>query len=362
MSHPHTFSVSDFGAMGDGAHDDTGAIQAALDAAAARKATVFVPEGTYLSSTIRVPSQTGLMGNPTWSFRHMGGSIIRLADDSADCLVDMTGAIGATLHGLCLDGAGLGEGIHGVLVDKPDYGSQEDTPRIERCRVNGFTGDGVRLWRIWCFSVRSCMFSHNHGDGLRIRGWDGFIMDNWFSGNRGAGFAAREENASVTMTGNRIEWNGGGGIYICGANEYNITGNYIDRSGGPGITLLAKGKRPSQVVTITGNVIYRSGAPNWRPLSENERSHMRFECVRGLTCTGNAMRVWKNDGDEGDYSPDYGIVYRALENTIIKDNVLDYGAIVGLMKDLGEHGPNVVVKDNMGNLFEDGFWKSWDEE
>ena len=360
MTCTHSISITDFGAVGDGATDCTAAIQAALDAAAERKATVFVPEGTYLSSTVKVPSQVGLQGNPTWSFRHMGGSIIRLNDPDASCLVDLTGAIGATVHGLCLDGARLGEGIHGILVNKDDYGSQEDTPRIERCRVNGFTGDGVRLWRIWCFSIRSCMLSHNKGDGLRVRGWDGFVMDNWFSGNAGAGYASREENASITMTGNRIEWNGGGGIYVVGANEMNITGNYIDRSGGPGITLLKNKKRPSQVVTITGNVIYRSGAPNWGELTEYQSSHMLFEDVRGITCVGNAMRVWKNDGDEGDYSPNYGIVYGRLENAVIKDNIFDYGAIKELMTDLGDHGPNVIVKDNVGNLFEDNFWKDWD--
>jgi len=366
MSDFASFNIRDFGAIGDGRHDDTAAIQKALDKAAGTRASVFVPDGVFLSSTIKIPPHVGLIGNPTWSFRHDGGSIIRLGDPSAKCLVDLTGAIGATLNGLCLDGASLAAagsdgGIHGIFVDKKDSGDQEDTPRIERCRVNHFTGDGVRLTHIWCFSIRSCMFSHNKGDGLSVRGWDGFIMDNWFSGNGGAGYAAREDNASMTMTGNRIEWNAGGGIVIHGGSHYNITGNYIDRSGGAGITLMPRGGRPAHVITITGNVIFRSGAPMWRKLEDLESTHLRFEGVRGLVCTGNAMRVWRNDGDSGgEFSPNFGIVVKGLVNSVIKDNTLDYGAMKELLVDLGGHDDATVVRDNPGCLFVDNHWKDWD--
>ena len=126
----------------------------------------------------------------------------------------MTGAIGATIEGLCLDGDHLGEGIDGVLVDKPDYGKEEDAWRIERCRIARFSGDGVHLGRIWCFSIRHCMICFNKGNGLRVRGWDGFVLDNWLCGNRSAGYGAYDENASITMTGNRIEWNATAGIEI----------------------------------------------------------------------------------------------------------------------------------------------------
>jgi len=351
MADETRLDVRAFGAVGDGKEDETAAIQKAIDAAAETGGTVFLPAGSYACSTLRMRPHVGLLGHPTWSYRDFGGAVLRLVDDAASCLLDLTGALGATVNGLCLDGAKLGDGVHGILIDKPDYGKEEDVPRIERCRVVHFTGDGIRFSRIWCFIVRHCMLARNRGCGLWVRGWDGFILDNWLSGNREAGYGAYEENASVTMTGNRIEWNAAGGIVVKGGNHYNIGNNYIDRSGGPGITWLPRGDVWGQVVSATGNVIYRSGKPDWRTLEEHESAHARFENVRGLSFTGNAMNVGRDDGGKGEWSPRYGIVYGRLENAAIQGNVLHSGALRELFVDLGGHGENVIVRDNPGSLF-----------
>jgi hypothetical protein len=194
------------------------------------------------------------------------------------------------------------------------------------------------------------MLSWGNGNGLWVRGWDGFILDNWFSGHRGAGYAAYEENAAVTMTGNRIEWNAAGGIVIHGGTHYNICSNYVDRSGGPAIAILARGDVTSHTVSVTGNVIYRSGKPDTKP--ESARScQLQFERVGGLTATANAMRVGRDDSGRGMWSPDYGIVYGELKNSVIQGNVMQDGALKELMVDLGGHGEGVVVRDNPGCLF-----------
>lgn len=52
-------NVRDFGAVGDGVHDDTRSIQAAVDS----HKTVFIPQGSYLcSETVRLPSGTQVLG------------------------------------------------------------------------------------------------------------------------------------------------------------------------------------------------------------------------------------------------------------------------------------------------------------
>lgn len=352
MDERHPFSVREFGAKGDGKTDDTKAIQKAIDSAAGAQGTVFVPEGLYMCGELKMLPGVGIFGFPVWSYRNSRGAVIRLNDSTANCLLNLTGAYGATVNGICLHGGKLGgeRPIHGIMVDKPDYGSEEDTPRIDACRVEEFTGDGIRLERIWCFSVRHSQCYHNDGCGLRVRGWDGFILDNWFSGNRMAGFGAYDENASNTLTGNRIEWNRQGGILIHGGSHYNITGNYIDRSGRSGIALLPRGEHPCSIMTLTGNVIYRSGKPEWGKDSDYDSSHARFENVRGLVFTGNAMNAGRDDGGKGEWSPDYSIVVRRLANSIIKDNVMHEGSLKELLVDCGEHDANVVVKDNLGTL------------
>jgi len=344
------FNVISFGAKGNGIADDTDAIQKAMNAAASSNGSVMIPEGKYVCSELKVPAGIGVYGLPASGYGKGMGTMLVFKGGSK-CLINLTGAFGAYLFGLCLHGGDIEGGAHGILVDKPDYGKQEDTPKIDMCRVEHFTGDGIRLERIWCFCVRHSHCYANAGCGLRVRGWDGFILDNWFSGNGKAGFAAYDENASNTLTGNRIEWNREGGIIIQGGSHYNITGNYIDRSGRCGIKLLpGEGNRNCHTIALTGNVIYRSGKPEWGQRDEFDSAHVRFEYARGIVFTGNAMNSGRDDGGKGTYSPDYGMVIKGLECSIVKDNVLFNGMLKQVIMDQGEHGQDVIVKDNVGSL------------
>jgi hypothetical protein len=341
-------SVREFGAAGDGKTDDTKAIQRALDAAAEVRGAVFVPPGVYLCADIQMRPNTALAGVPTWDYRGSGGTVLRLASGAAKCLLNIAGAPGATMDGLACDGAGLGKGIHGIFLDKPDYGKHEDAFRIERCQVARFSGDGVNLTHAWCFSVRHSMLAFNQGDGLSLLGWDGFLSDNWFSGNQRAGFAARDVNASVTFTANRVEWNGQENILITGGDGYQITGNFLDRAGTCGIAL-RNGRRRCFQMTVSGNYFKRSGK-RADPASY-ESSHILIEGAEGVTCVGNNLHVGRDDGGTGVWSPAYCIVCKNLQNCVITNNVLHEGALRQLIVDQGGHGEGVVLKDNPGSLF-----------
>jgi hypothetical protein len=335
--------VRQFGAKGDGKADDTKAIQTAIDAAASRGGAVFVPPGVYASAELQLRPHVSITGIPAWDYRSPAGSVIRLADPHAGCLLNITGAFGATVDGISLDGGMLGAGVHGVWLNKPDYGRQEDTFRIERCQIGRFSGDGVNLTRAWCFSIRHSMVAYNGGDGISLRGWDGFLLDNWLSGNQGAGFAARNENASCTFTGNRIEWNRAEGILIHSGDGYNITGNFLDRAGTCGLALLG-----GVQMSVTGNFVKRSGKVA-KP-GTHDSAQIRMERTRGITCSANNLQVGRDDGDKGVWSPSFGIVYKELQDCVIANNVLHDGALQQLMVDLGGHGDGAVVKDNPGSL------------
>src|SRR5512135_2859370 len=85
---PNLFDVRDFNAVGDGKTDNTSAITKALNKAAETKGTVFIPDGIFACSTLKVPPFVGLCGNPTWSYGEYAGGVLQVCDPAASCLLD----------------------------------------------------------------------------------------------------------------------------------------------------------------------------------------------------------------------------------------------------------------------------------
>ena len=69
-----TLNVRDFGAYGDGVHDDTNAIQCAI-MASKKNCRVYVPEGTYRISSIFLKDQLDLPRRPCRGGRRLLGDL-----------------------------------------------------------------------------------------------------------------------------------------------------------------------------------------------------------------------------------------------------------------------------------------------
>ncbi len=346
----NVFDITEFGAVGDGVTDCTEAIRAACAEAEKVCGVVMVPPGIYLSGSFRLGKGVALEGHAAWTYRSNGGSVIRLNDPEAKCLIDITGGLGCAIRHICLEGRGLGENIHGVHLSWPKHngGAEEDTPSIDDCRIGGFTGHGVNLHHIWCFSVRHCMIHNNRKAGLFIDGWDGFIIDNWFSGNGTGGVLGGEIVASLTMTGNRVEWNRMGGYVFNKSDNINITGNFFDRSGGPAIW--ARGCDGSaREYAVTGNIFRRDGKPDWGAFeSEYQNSHILLDRAINWTITGNNFVSGEDDGPGGTVSPDYGVVFGNSKYIILRNNTMECGSVKQNIVDLGNNC-EVSVGENLGN-------------
>jgi hypothetical protein len=353
MENNKYFVIDDFGAIGDGKTDNTATIQAAVDEAAKIGGTVFVPGGVYLCGKIQLKPHVTLKGDAAWSYRKDGGSILMLNDENADCMLDITGAHGVKIESLCINGNDLGNGVHGIYNnwDMNIPRDVEDTPKIDACRVSKFTGDGVHLNHIWCFSLRHCMIGFNKGNGLYINGWDGFILDNWFSYNLGAGVYSVEDGSALTFTGNRVEWNVVAGFLLHNPIGVNLANNYFDASGGPALDLnCPKGKRAINMA-ITGNIFHRSGMPLLRKGEEDSTSCHVYMCrCMNVTFASNTFYHGIDDcGNRSLLCPKSVLTYKKLQNCIIKDNVFMNGATHTTVTDLGEHTGEVIFKDNIGN-------------
>lgn len=98
-------NVKDFGAVGDGAHDDTAAIQAAIDYASTNAETVYIPCGKYkITSTIYVKTNI-IGGGYQRDFRHIAkvGTTIFDATGGNSKLLDMSNSnYGCSLRGFSI--------------------------------------------------------------------------------------------------------------------------------------------------------------------------------------------------------------------------------------------------------------------
>ena len=350
----HVYDITAFGAVGDGVTDSTAAVQAAIDKAASHGyAKVVVPPGVYSVGRIHLHGQyIALEGCSAWSFRNDGASVFTLNTADTDCMIDITGAFGCAIRGMCLQGNGLGENVHGIKLywDKYNGGSEEDTPCIDDCRVGGFSGDGLHFEHVWCFSVRHSMMHRNKGCGLFIDGWDGFIIDNWFTANGNGGIHGGVVVASITCTGNRVEWNQRGGFILPFGDSFNFTGNFFDRSFGPAIEL-GTDTTFVDLVTVTGNIFRRSGALREGAsfASPDMSTHLLLKNCRNTTVIGNTMRVGRNDGGGGILSPNYSFIIADAQDCIIKDNTMARGALVENVVLRGDNSTS-IIKNNIGAL------------
>ena len=383
----NVFDITSYGAIADGKTDCTKAIQNAIDDASKVKGAVVVPPGEYLCGYIKLAPSISFLGYHGWGYRERGGSVLLLNDEKAKCLLDMTGAHGSTINGIQFLGNKLmGENVHGILVDWNEYNGgrfddyTDDNPLLEPthrntwgdnhffrednfiiadCQCKNFSGDGIHLNHIFAFTICDCELMSNGRDGIHINGWDGWIHDCVIHTNNGAGIGSYDQDGdhgecckSITITGNRIEWNHNGGIFIQEGDSLNINNNFFDRSGGPAIKfkrkkfLSAFEQDGISDITITGNIFRRSGKDNGQSYENKyDDSHIYLENCSNMTVTGNVCVLGQDDGGIGTYNPSYSFVVKNSSDCVILGNAMKRGHTKRGI--IAENNDNVIIKDNI---------------
>ena len=325
---PH-INVRDFGALGDGATDDTLAIRAAIAALPGPGGVLFFPPGRYLTDTIYPPNHITLRGDSAFGYQESGGTVISPVRAFIPRLIDLNGKHGVRMEGLTFHGRDLEGGIVGIFIARG--ANHEQNVIIDNCRIEHFSGTGVQLNESHVWNLRHSILFANKGHGLDAgTSFDGWIHDCMFVANGGWGVVAGN---SISLHGSRIEHNREGGLTV---NRYysqhlQICGNLFCSDHGPSIEMLEGNVR---AISITGNTIRNGG----RSANGNvdRDCQVRFEGVRGLTFTGNVIHVlWCN-------TPATGMILKGLQHSVVAQNTLFKGATRELIRDLGGHIDSVI--------------------
>lgn len=223
-----TVSVKDFGAVGDGATDDTAAIQDAIDYAALVYGEVLLPRGAYKIST-------GLQLKTTVSIKGDG-------QDASELRYYGSGGTALKLEGTALDQLtkvnlrdfsvyDYGTGVNGVNMVQCQYST------LSNMRIYGFT-NGVSLQNCWNDLFTFVTADANTQDGFNFTSTDANALQLIGCQGLANGRAGlyTEGGRAVIAVGSTFEANGQYGVYIAAgaANRplnYTFTGCYIEGNG-----------------------------------------------------------------------------------------------------------------------------------
>ena len=282
--------VHKFGALGNGVHDDTAAIQAAIDSLPATGGTVFVPAGHYMinaTNGIKLHSHTRLKMDtmatleviPTSANRYMLIQIYNATD---------VRVVGGNLVGERYRHMGTsGEWGYGINV------TASTNVVLKDVKISNFWGDGIWIGakdvnkvhvRSDYVTVNGVVSSNNRRQGLSIgpaqhvyivnstfQNTNGTLPEagidiepmtegltntirlenNTFAGNNGNGIEMHANISDIAIVGNTMKGNRGFGVLGVSAVGITVSGNTMTENGLAGV-------RPSGQAhdwTITGNTL-----------------------------------------------------------------------------------------------------------
>lgn len=325
-------NIRDFGAVGDGIHDDTSALVAAMDQAVQEEGTVYFPSGVYAIHPVSVPSHITLFGCSAWSDGKGsdGTAVLKALSGNARAFLDLDAVRGTRMIGLTLDGGHLGKEMHGIYSR---HGGVEQNNCYEDLKICRFTGCGLKFDWVWVFAVRRCLVTENRLHGMDVdRGYDGWVIDSSFSHNENSGIIAGP--GMVCYTGNRIDRNGLYGMVLDDTQNINVTGNRFFGNKGPAVFC-----RKSRSSAFSGNVIASCGL--YAPEGQSSQVYLEGSC--GITFTGNAL------SSQAENVPEYGIIYKDMVDSVLLGNTLSQAAGRELLSVRGEN-VRMVCAANAGSF------------
>src|SRR3569623_308988 len=283
-----TVNVKNTGARGNGSHDDTAAIQKAIDSLPNSGGTVVIPAGRYMINALKpltLHSHTRLQLDPDAELKVIPNSASRYWVVKV-FKVNNVEIVGGKMTGDRAKHKGnTGEWGYGINISGSDH------VLVKNVKLSEFWGDGMwigatgknsRLDRSNYVTVNNVTSSHNRRQGLSIgpvqhlyivnstfKDTKGTLpeagidfepqeqgpvdtvrlQNNVISGNNGNGIEMHAHVSNVTFADNTFTGNRGFGVMSINAHHMDFNGNHATKNGLAGLRMGAK----THNVTIRNN-------------------------------------------------------------------------------------------------------------
>ncbi|MGN2254549.1 right-handed parallel beta-helix repeat-containing protein [Frateuria sp. GZRe12] len=283
-----TVNVKNMGARGNGSHDDTAAIQKAIDSLPNSGGTVVIPAGRYMVNALKplkLHSHTRLQLDSNAELRVIpnGASRYHVVKVFNVSNVEIVG--GKITGDRAKHKGNTGEWGYGINISGSDH------VLVKNVKLSEFWGDGMwvgatgknsRLDRSNYVTINNVTSSHNRRQGMSIgpvqhlyivnstfKDTKGTLPEagidfepqeqgpvdtvrlenNVISGNNGNGIEMHAHVSNVTFAGNTFAGNRGFGLMSINAHHMQLNGNHATKNGLAGLRMSAK----THNVTISNN-------------------------------------------------------------------------------------------------------------
>ena len=352
---PAPVSVKDYGAQGDGATDDTVAINKALANTPSGGVTLF-PPGTYqISAYLHVTvSNTQILG--------YGAKIVQSGAGQQGFLVDT--ATGVTIEGPWLYNSLPNGGWTGspVNINGVRFYNGSDDGKVINCRIENWGESSVYLDGSNRTTVQGCKLIGVGAAGGLVSGSDNnfgiYSPSNGLKGlkllnneiyNQAFGIFLGNDFQDVLILGNEIhDIQGQHGIYVDGGKGLRIIGNTVRSPAVNGIKVQTTSGSAADTIglVIQGNTVDSPGGSGILVIPAAAGLPHRF---KSPIVTGNTVRSCGQDG----------IIIDQADSFKLDHNIVDTTTGYGIRTQTGApanhtNGHGTVRGNNVSNTQQDG--------